>query len=437
MKRNRLVTIFGWWLVFGLLAVGSAAWAQADFPTYLTVNGHLYQWTAADGLTRMEVCDTPDTRVIRLSVSSDGRYLALNLVSEAFFMEGGAPTPRGDLYWCDTVENVLLPLTQGNLNNTSTALRGTWSPDGTRLGWSEVNPDFETAAIRTYDPAEDKVITLVESTPLNYTCGAGPTPPEISWSSAGIAVTYWISSTADVCLSEQVGVYIYDDTTGALVADLPVGETGGYSYLDSVTWVTETDDRLLVTQEDSRYLVALDGTVTPTSSGLEWVLASSGEPIRTITPFVGSAIGVSPDGSAALTLIETNLYTVIDGTIGVIDLTTIEPDIRFPFGQDIAWAALRQQLSEDSSPCSLVEPIFYGSDPAQVISGMGANNLRIAPYSEAEVIGEIPESGILEVLFRTHICSGGIVWRYVAYEGMTGWTAESQGETVYLARVDG
>jgi hypothetical protein len=85
---------------------------------------------------------------MRLSVSPNGRYLALNFVSEAFFNEGGAPTPRGDLYWCDPISDVMKQLTEGNIDNTSTARRGVWSRDGTRLGWSEVNPDFETEAIR-------------------------------------------------------------------------------------------------------------------------------------------------------------------------------------------------------------------------------------------------------------------------------------------------
>jgi hypothetical protein len=417
-----------------MLATGITGWAQMDFPAYLAVNGNLYVWTADDGLAPLEACDTPDTRVIRLSASSDGRYLALNLVSETFFNEGGAPTPRGDLYWCDPINNVLKPLTQGNMNNTSTALRGTWSPDGTRLGWSEVNPDFETATIRIYDPATDEIITLVESTPLDYTCGMGPTPPEMSWSSSGIAVNYWISSADDVCLSEQIGVYVYDDTDGTRIADLPVGEIGDYTALNSVAWVIGAADRLLVSQQDTRYLVTLDGEVTSTTNGLEWVVADSNEPIRSIIPFEGSAVGVSPDGSAALTLIETNLYTVTNGQIDVIDLTTVEPEMNIRVGQDIAWAMLSQQVSAYAR-CSLVEPIFYGDDPARVMSGMGANNLRFAPFTGSDVLGEIPEGGEMEVLFRTHNCNDGIVWRYVAYEGVAGWTAESQGSTVYLERV--
>lgn len=435
MNWNGLRSVMGCLFVFGMLATGITAWAQADFPAYLALNGHLYLWTAADGLTRMEACDTSDTRVIHLSVSPDGRYLALNLVSEAFFNEGGAPTPHGDLYWCDPINDTLRQLTRGNMNNTSTARRGTWSPDGMQLGWSEVNPDFDTAAIRVYDPVTDEVITLVEQTPLDYTCGMGPTPPEISWSSVGIAVNYWISSEVDVCLSEQLGVYVYHDMSGALIADLRVGETGGYEYLDSVIWVTGTE--LLVSQNGTHYLVALDGGVTPVSGGIEWVLATTGEPVLSILPFEGGMVGVAPDGSAALTIIETNLYTVIDGTLGMIDLMTIEEEINVRFGLDLAWAPLRSQVGDTSATlCSLVQPIFYGNDRARVISGMGANNLRFAPFTDAEVIGEIPEGGEMEVVFRTYNCNRGILWRYVSYEGVTGWTSESQGTTAYLERVN-
>ncbi len=436
MKRNWITMLLGGLLIW---VMGNTAGAQADFSAYLAINGHLYRWTAADGLARLETCDTPDTRVMRLSASPDGRYLALNLVTEDFFMEGGAPTPHGNLYWCDPVNDVLRQLTEGNQNNTSTALRGTWSPDGTRLGWSEVNPDFETAAIHTYNPLTGEVITLVESTPLHYTCGSGPNPPEISWSSAGIAVAYWISSAADVCLSERVGVYVYDGTSGARIADLPVGETGDTVHLDSVMWVTGAGEQMLVRQGNTYYLVALDGTVTTTNGRVEWVLDANGETIRPFLPFMGSAVGVSPEGNMALILIETNLYTLIDGVLEVVDLTTVEDEIRsVNYGQDIAWAALRPQINANASNtlCSAVKPIFYGDTPARVISGTGANNLRRAPFADAERIGEMPEGSEMEVLFRTHICNDGIVWRYVRYGDLTGWTAESQGQAVYLERSD-
>jgi hypothetical protein len=233
-------------------------------------------------------------------------------------------------------------------------------------------------------------------------------------------------------------VYVYDGATGALIADLPMGETGGTDYLSSVMWVTGAGERMLVSQGDAHYLVALNGTVTAASGGTEWSLAGGGETGGRLLPFTGSAFGVSPDGRAALILIETNLYTVIDGAIGVVSLTTIEPEIRsLTYGQDIAWAALRPQVTADASAarCSLVKPIFYSDDPARVISGMGANNLRFAPFADAELIGEIPEGGEMQVVFRTHICNDGIVWRYVSYEGMTGWTAESQGRTAFLERL--
>ncbi|MBN8635138.1 MAG: hypothetical protein J0M07_07415 [Anaerolineae bacterium] len=440
MSRHSLGRMIGGLFILSLVALASAGLAQSEFPAYLAVNGHLYRWLAAEGLVRVEACDPPDTRVMRLSLSPDGRYLALNLVSEDFFLEGGAPTPNGDLYWCDPINDELRQLTQGNRENTSIARRGTWSPDGARLGWSEVNPDFRTAAIRVYDPAADEVVTLVEQTSLQSTCGSGPNPPMISWGSAGIAVTYFMSSAADVCLYEHVGVRVYDDRNGTVLADLPVGETGGYAHLESVMWVsTGTEEQLLVSQGDADYLVALDGTITLTSGGIEWVLATDGEPISTSLPFLGSAFGVSSDGSLALTLIETNLYTVVNGALEMIDLLTVEPEIRqIYYGHDIGWAALRPHINATASlnRCSLVEPLFYGDDPARVISGLGANNLRVAPFSAAEVIGEIPEGGEMEVVFRTPICNGGIVWRYVSYAGVRAWTAESQGETIYLERAN-
>jgi len=143
-------------------------------------------------------------------------------------------------------------------------------------------------------------------------------------------------------------------------------------------------------------------------------------------------IGFSPDGMAALFQLESGVYSVINGEIARL---TLETD-NYYLGNDIAWSPLRYRIANnavvEASICSAVPPFFYPDYLTRVVAGLGANNLRVAPLSDAERIGEIPEGAVAEVVFLTDVCSGGIRWRYVTYEGVSGWTAESQGETYYL-----
>ena len=51
------------------------------------------------------------------------------------------------------------------------------------------------------------------------------------------------------------------------------------------------------------------------------------------------------------------------------------------------------------------------------------NNVRAAPDSSTERIGQIPGEGAFMVLDGP-VCAGGLVWWQVDYDGLVGWTVE-------------
>ena len=75
--------------------------------------------------------------------------------------------------------------------------------------------------------------------------------------------------------------------------------------------------------------------------------------------------------------------------------------------------------------------LWVGADGVAA-PGLGANNLRAQPDPNAAVIGTIPAGGAFTVTAGA-VCAGGFAWWQVDYQGTTGWTAEGQGDTYWLA----
>ena len=60
---------------------------------------------------------------------------------------------------------------------------------------------------------------------------------------------------------------------------------------------------------------------------------------------------------------------------------------------------------------------------AQVVPDLGANNIRDFPSGDGALVGEIPPLGVFEVIGGP-VCMDNIIWWYVDYDGLIGWTAE-------------
>jgi hypothetical protein len=109
----------------------------------------------------------------------------------------------------------------------------------------------------------------------------------------------------------------------------------------------------------------------------------------------------------------------------------------FP-GAAVAWSSEYWYIQSGaanpgSSACpENVPPRLVTGQQAQIISGLGANVIRTQPRkgSASAVIGSIPEGGQFTVL-QGPTCGDGITWWLVDYEGVVGWTGESEGQTYW------
>ena len=247
--------------LFAVVISPVRAQESADFPAYLAFSGELYQWTPGDATPQpVTACDLDGNKVLSLSLSPTGTHLTMNVVSEAVFNGGYAPSPVGNLWLCDLVNRTTRAITDVDVGRVSLSRSGVWSPDGTLLAWSGVNDD-DSAAIFIYDWMSETTTTLVENTPLDSGCGAGSYAPALTWGETGIAVGYFILSETDPCgpQPQAAGIYVYD-IQGERIADLPVGPVG------QIFWDYEAgdNDRLIFFQKETvewQTVTLDDGTV--------------------------------------------------------------------------------------------------------------------------------------------------------------------------------
>lgn len=78
--------------------------------------------------------------------------------------------------------------------------------------------------------------------------------------------------------------------------------------------------------------------------------------------------------------------------------------------------------------------IQIGQGTAQVVSGGLPNRIRQQPNTQATQIGQVNPGRTLDRVINGPACMNGYVWWLVEYEGITGWTAESnfESEDYYL-----
>lgn len=74
------------------------------------------------------------------------------------------------------------------------------------------------------------------------------------------------------------------------------------------------------------------------------------------------------------------------------------------------------------------------NQPGRVTPG-AANNLRAEPTTQSELVGQIPGGETFFVLGGP-VCTPGMAWWQVEYNGMIGWTGEGQGNTYWTEPVN-
>lgn len=430
-----------------------AAQEPAAFPAYLTLDGDLVRWTPGDAsLVPETICDLTGLKVLNLELSPTGTHLALHVVSAEIFAEGYAPSPTGNLWICDLASGAMRALTDINVLQLSLSRDAVWSPDGAQIAWGRINDDGMTAAIDVHDLASASTRNLIASTPLDFGCGVGPFPPDFVWSADGIAVGYFFSSASDPCTSASTGIYVYN-VDGTLRADLAVGPSGSMDGITNLFWDGSAPGRLIfsasappawetVTVDGERgaggvLQAYLPGT-NASGAAITWVPSDVDGQVThvtlpdlpSLTVTAGPGVALSPDGTTILMALRDSLFVLENGEFRT--LLTLDAPHR---GFNLTWAQRQYRLvatDTASEDCPSVPVVMYSGLPVRVIPGLGANNLRSAPLASADVISTIDSGGTAELLERAAVCSGGVRWRFVAAGGQVGWTAESQGSTVYL-----
>jgi len=90
--------------------------------------------------------------------------------------------------------------------------------------------------------------------------------------------------------------------------------------------------------------------------------------------------------------------------------------------------------------------ICQGADPPRLDVGSTArvkqdpplaNRVRVEPYNDTEILGEIEPGGEM-LIIEGPVCSSGWVWWKIrsANDGLVGWTAEGDNETIWLEKVN-
>lgn len=136
------------------------------------------------------------------------------------------------------------------------------------------------------------------------------------------------------------------------------------------------------------------------------------------------------------------LVTVLDGPQCVDNVTwwqgiSSTGDLGwFPENLETTYLASPTQIREGELLCNGIPPALPTrlsvDTSASVVPDLGPNNIRAYPSSDGDLLGGIPPLATFEIIGGP-ACVDGLVWWYVEYQGMSGWTAEGADGVYWLA----
>ncbi|MBC8100632.1 MAG: hypothetical protein H7Y11_14415, partial [Armatimonadetes bacterium] len=237
------------YLLLGCLTFGVHAQASAEAPLVINISGQLYRWLPGESEPTAVGCDLQGNQLrngdYSLSASLDGQWAAFNVVPVGSQLS--APATVGDLWVCNlhTAEAYVISVIAAE--GTNLASEGVFSPDGSRIAWSEVVENQAAsrhARILVHDFASRMTSVLVETTPFDQRCGIGQDAPRLVWGKAGIAARYHLPPKNDPCGETiEMGLVVYSED-GRHKSSYPVSKT--IINIDTFEWVEEEDEPQLV-----------------------------------------------------------------------------------------------------------------------------------------------------------------------------------------------
>jgi hypothetical protein len=455
--------------------------AQDSISLVIHIDGQVYRWSVGDAEPTFTGCDLQGNRLrtydYSLTQSADSNWAAFMALPAD--MLDGAPSPTGNLWVCQIHTGEAYALSNRRPEFPYAVSEGAFSPDGNRIIWTEVeneNANALTAAMLIHDFSTKATDVLVESLPLTEYCGIGMGAPRVIWGEQGIAVGYFEYNPDNPCNGSEEYGFSHYSADGTLLNSFPVQNT----WFSDFEWLAGEEPRLTywgwaeTVRDPQLYTINMatgeirveDATLEAfiadnTASGSYTLLRSNAAnyppqiklPASDVVLETSTDSALSPDGGQIAILLGRTLYYGENGTLTPAAWNQVYfpisdenaglniPDFRT--GQlEVAWANPDYRLAPiPDTVCPTVERLSL-EQGAFVIEGLGNNNVRSAPYANAGVIGVLEEGDFVFVIdaydfspFQmppVDVCTEGIRWREILFEGQLGWTAESQGDTYFL-----
>jgi len=351
-----------------------------------------------------------------------------------------------------------------------------WSPDGTRLAWTELN-GFPNTSIKVYDLTTETISTVTNEFDLGYQ-DAGLYLPRLKWGDGGISRILFNIVGEDFTAKSTLEVY--DPDTGDLsTMDLSFIDPDGTAYI-SHHWVNIDGKDTIALQVDSNWgLVDMSsGSYQPLNTPP--VLQKVGDSSLQLLPvysgsysfewYVNNGGSVSSLGYSDFTINSANQPTISPngeivawhGRDGVYIWDTgsqrtqkiIEGDETRSYGNtgpiNVVWSPMEWVLSDTPIVIAVrptdaptvapptqaqipTEAPVVSSDcktPARLSAGEYAvlspgqnNNVRQSWSPNSQLFGEIYPGEIVYV-HDGPVCNEGYNWYLVSNEFIYGWTAE-------------
>lgn len=360
-----------------------------------------------------------------------------------------------------------------------------WSPDGDAIAYTEM--------MIPEDPASGPELVIValpsgettRTTLANLPAPMGvPAPPQVLWGQLGLIVI--VNGLDDVTFEFIEVAYIYD-RAGNQLAEARLfaqAETDDFSrerllltyqgreffgYLfDQAGWTLvdpRTGERQPMPGVPERYSVrnpagiSLSYQLTADYQANWRVHVAQGQTLN-YEAYPPQRIALAPNGDA-FAFADSVLNIWREGAAFPVTNSDAFAD---EFGAAIIWGPVHWRVREGATfpeaaatplptlappasaptlaPTVIALPTCPGTLPsrlrpattARVIEATVPNNMRAQPSVSGDLVGQIPGGGTFTVL-EGPTCADGYAWYRVAYNGVTGWTAEAAPDDYWLEPV--
>lgn len=465
-------------LCWAFIPLETASAQAATSPIYLLKNGDIWRWSEAGGLVLL----TQNAHIQDAAPAPAGARLAARVqapISISALAQtggiGGGPLPA-DIALIDLASGAVTVIAAqgpdaaffaGDGRPDNATLRGApaWSPDGTRIAWTEIHyPDDHDALRRLmiYDVATNT--TQVVATNLQASGVAGPAPMRVEWSEnwlilqnvtlypdPGIGPTYhsfdtttgqfWSVAPTLVGPSVQIEDYV------GVVADgrplVAVGFTDGHwQFFDPVLGsdVGGLSNPALISLSNPAN--SLELTFTLDANRWNYRCANRTWTTNTglVLPYQGCALALAPDGQAAAYVDQTGSLTIWQA--GAIRANLAAPGpVDAIFWGPTGWRSVPTLTFNPVPPPSNVTcgnalpPRLSLSGWAQVIPGTAPNNVRMEAGINSTVVGQFLP-GYKFFVMNGPECVDGMFWWFVDNSYLSGWTAEGDSTTYWIEPVN-